>query len=1054
MSPWVAGRPSRRVALLACTLLFAWAAGARSAWARGYEHCLAELHAEGLVPAATRVLDARVQGDRLDLLLDWGSQPPPELDERALEQIVRAFLPAPELGLHGVTLRYRDHAGREQALTALLPPIEPVPPKPWELSSEAQVSPHALPIVVPVDANGARGGFLSGRHVYLSQGHGWTWTQTSSWQGWRTQRGNTWGVVEDFLNAEAINQYLLAYLERAGATVWPMREVDMNPHMVIVDDGDGLSFPSDGRYEEIGEGFQDSTAAGFQRMDGPLEAGENPLTAGGSRVHYASPLGGAYARWTPQIPVAGRYRVTISWAASDNRCPDAHVIVRHAGGERHLRVDQRRHGNTWVSLGTYTFLLGSDPTRGSVEVHTDSEVAPGDSYVSLDAVRFGGGEGLVRRGTGTGASATPTSERPRYEECCRYAAQFNGAPESVYDYRDSDGSDDVVARSRYAAWQHENGEDAVYVSWHTNAPAPGRGTSSYVYGPNGPPSPFSEFSGAPDGDLLAQFLHQEVLNDIANGYDASWKDRGLHSAWFGELNPEHNPEMPAALIEVGFHDTEDECLQLQDPKLRNLVARAFYQGIARYFASRDAVEVRLLPEPPRAVRVEALGSDRARLSWLPAVADDGGAVFGDPASGFIVYRSADGRAFDEGTQVGGVTSVELDAPSGAAHYFRVTAVNEGGESFATPTLALFQPPPGKRGALIVGGFDRLDRHAQLVDNQATWGNGLVRRMDLSRMNNYDYVRRHAQAFVALSLPFDSAWHDAITSPEDLARYAFVDWFLGEESSEDETFSSSELAVVESYVAAGGSLFASGAELGWDLVELGAGDEPSRFRELFHADYVKDDADTYHASLADGVDLHFDDGTGGSYDVDYADVFAPLEGAQAFLWYDGEPERVAGTLYATGEGRGVALSGVPLEAVIGPVARAAFLEAVISGLGIEVLIDDDSTLPVEPSPELALEVVAEAVFEPSPDASDEGDVGGGAEFIEAGSDLQLEVADIPTDQGQIFPDLLTPVQGGGGGACSYPGDRSARSACALVCPLLSFLLLIVIMRRRRHRQEVP
>ena len=38
--------------------------------------------------------------------------------------------------------------------------------------------------------------------------------------------------------------------------------------------------------------------------------------------------------------------------------------------------------------------------------------------------------------------------------------------------------DDVGARSRYAAWDHEDGEDAVYVAWHTNAPDPGVGTSS------------------------------------------------------------------------------------------------------------------------------------------------------------------------------------------------------------------------------------------------------------------------------------------------------------------------------------------------------------------------------------------------------------------------------------------------------------------------------------------------------------------------------------------------------------------------------------------------
>ena len=30
---------------------------------------------------------------------------------------------------------------------------------------------------------------------------------------------------------------------------------------------------------------------------------------------------------------------------------DAHFVVKHAGGESHFRINQRRHGGTWVLLG-------------------------------------------------------------------------------------------------------------------------------------------------------------------------------------------------------------------------------------------------------------------------------------------------------------------------------------------------------------------------------------------------------------------------------------------------------------------------------------------------------------------------------------------------------------------------------------------------------------------------------------------------------------------------------------------------------------------------------
>src|SRR6185503_1866805 len=51
-------------------------------------------------------------------------------------------------------------------------------------------------------------GTLSGKIVYLSAGHGWTFVSG----GWHTQRGNTNGLVEDFITTEGVAQYLVPYL--------------------------------------------------------------------------------------------------------------------------------------------------------------------------------------------------------------------------------------------------------------------------------------------------------------------------------------------------------------------------------------------------------------------------------------------------------------------------------------------------------------------------------------------------------------------------------------------------------------------------------------------------------------------------------------------------------------------------------------------------------------------------------------------------------------------------------------------------------------------------
>jgi len=77
-------------------------------------------------------------------------------------------------------------------------------------------------------------GALSGKREFVSPGHGYLDYLAD---GWHPQRSNTFGLVEDFVHAEAVNQYLVAYLRNAGADVVTLRESDLNSNMVIVDDG-------------------------------------------------------------------------------------------------------------------------------------------------------------------------------------------------------------------------------------------------------------------------------------------------------------------------------------------------------------------------------------------------------------------------------------------------------------------------------------------------------------------------------------------------------------------------------------------------------------------------------------------------------------------------------------------------------------------------------------------------------------------------------------------------------------------------------------------------
>lgn len=767
----------------------------------------------------------------------------------------------------------------------------------------------------PVDAPGQTQGFLTGKTVYLSAGHGWTWRSTNDY--WGTQRGNTWDVVEDLVSAETVNQYLVNYLQNAGAQVFTVRERDLQTQMVIVDDG----APG---YTETGPTFRTSTQPGFGGAPPPYTGAVNPMRAGQNRVFDATSAPTSTARWVPTIPNAGDYVVYVSYSAFSDRAPDAHYVVKHPGGQTHFRVDQRRHGQTWVALGRFYFEAGASPERGAVELHSDSE-RPG-AILSADAVRFGGGMGDIVRGA-------RVSGKPRYEEAARYYAQFSGASANVYDNSSDDGSDDVGTRSRLAAWLHEPGEDALYLAWHTNAPRPGRGTSTYVYGPNAPDGTYN-FTGTAGSDRLARLVHDELVADIRAAYDATWRNRGVYSAYFGEVNPRHNDEMPAALVEVAFHDTELDAAALKEPRFRRIAARAMYQGIAKYFAERASTPVKLLPEPPTHLVVQGDGPTRVRVRWRAPGSEPGA---GDAATGYRVYRSRDGRAWDDGAAATGTEHVfdhltDGQITVGQTVFVRVTSTNAGGESFPTATLAARTRAAGTASLLFVHAFDRLD--ASMVPRVVTPLLGTPYRMLLDRMNRYDASLAHARAAERAGLSFDSA-HAHAVGAEDvaLAPYRAVVWMAGEESAADESVSTSEQAALRAFAASGGALFTSGSELAWELATRGNGDDATFLREVLRTEYAADDSDVTRLTgvgAFEGLpELRIDDGTLGAYDVDYPDVLRPGQGATAALLYTGTQNVAA--IAAPGA---VVHVGAPFEALFPEAARDAFFARAMELLGVD------------------------------------------------------------------------------------------------------------------------
>jgi len=723
-------------------------------------------------------------------------------------------------------------------------------------------------------------GPLSDKVLFISQAHGWI--DYDDFREWSTQRGITHDIVEDFVNSEAINQYLLEYLKNAGAKVFTLRERDMNTNMVIVDDQDSSSFPNNGVFEEQGDSqlFNNSSANGFKNFQAPYSATNDPFrdNGGSDRIITTSGIETARAIWKPVITEDGYYHVYVSYSGVGDRPTDAQYIVSHGGIETEVIVNQEVHRYVWNNIGQFYFKAGSDDFVALTNKSTES-----GTTVSADAVRFGGGMGDT-----LGDYHPVVSSHPRWEEGARPYVQYQGAFPSVY------ASGDVGARSKFAAWEHYSSEDSVYVSWHSNAATGNaRGTSSYIYSSNPPDGTYDDTQSVNGSAELQAAIHNEIINDIRADWQSDWQDRGFRSAYFGEVNPANNDEMPSVLIEMAFHDNATDANALRHPAFRKLAARAVYQGIVKYFANRDGLDAFLLPEPPTHLQAISNQSGELHVSWQAPLVDSDNIV-GDAATSYVVYLSTNGYNFDNGVETTDLFYDYSNLELGKVYYIKVRAKNIGGLSLSSETLGTRIQYQKEDRVLIVNGFDRLTSGQLVYMNMPDIG-GFVDRMFLDEMNTYNYVIQHGEAINDAGVGFDAISNELIEDGLfnlNFNEYKAVVWILGEESSAGSTLVSTEQSQLQTFLNAGGKLFISGAEIAWDLDHLGSPADKEFYNNVLMSQYLSDDSDAFQADGVAGsiysslAPIFFDDGSHGNYQVEFPDEIGPTNSAQSCMTYLG------------------------------------------------------------------------------------------------------------------------------------------------------------------------
>ena len=715
---------------------------------------------------------------------------------------------------------------------------------------------------------------LQNRHFSVWASHGRYYDNNKN--VWKWQRPNMFCTNEDLFTQTIVVPYLIPMLEKAGAVVFTPRERDWQKNEFIVDNDDKNLRPY---YTEISisQDWKDAGMRGFAAGGSRYDDTTNPFHEGSTRMAKASAEKGCEISYQPRFTQSGEYAVYVSYPTHKKSVPDAQYIVWHKGRRTVFNVNQRMGGGTWVYLGTFSFDAGCSSDNRVVLTN----VSKYDGVVTADAVRFGGGMGLISR-------KGQTSGLPKCLEGARYYAQWAGAPKSVYYAKDGkdDYKEDIYARPYMTNWLAGGscfapGEDGLNVpielalAIHSDAGFAKDyssiiGTLSICTTNTGNgllASGLSRFNSK----KLASFLLDGIYNDISRTY-GKWNKRKLYDRNYAETRC---PIVPSAIVETMSHQNFPDMTKGQDPNFRFTLARSIYKSILRFNSVMHDKTYVVTPLTPVNFCADFVAGDTVMLSWEPQP---------DPsettavATSYILHTAVGDYDFDNGIRVNG-NACKIKLLPNTLYNFKVSAVNDGGESFTSETISAVYNPAATKTVMIVNGFQRLSAPA-VIDNGSTQGfdidadpgvcfgktMGLGGRQicfDKSKLgiegpgglgysgsefegriirgNEFNYIPVHAKAIMsANAYNIVSCSKYALgKNIADLDRYDCIDLILGLEKNDGhslkyyKTFTPEMQAMLTEYSRRGGNLIVSGAYVGSDMT----GDDEREFLDkVLHATY--------------------------------------------------------------------------------------------------------------------------------------------------------------------------------------------------------------------------
>lgn len=772
---------------------------------------------------------------------------------------------------------------------------------------------------------------LDGKHIAMSNSHGWFYEP--SLDRWEFQRARLFGVVEDTYTMSYVVPFLTPMLENAGAVVMMPKERDWNRNEVIVDNDTNR----EGYNESNGtHAWATGDSLGFANPKKSYVFGENPFrmgsyvqTEGLGKKHSAKgeEIRPSYIAWLPDVPESGDYAVYISYHSLPESTKDARYKIKYNGGETEFVVNQQLGGGIWVYLGTFNFRKGAKDQG----VYLTNEHS--DGIVTADACKFGGGMGNIARGEGEGF----VSGMPRFMEGARYWLQWSGFPDTVYSStnNEKDYTDDFVSRGKWvnrlaggssALPEWGEGSEKIPVdlsfSFHTDA---GNFLGDSIVGTLSIYTRTCEdFGGGnyyPNGEdriqgrYLADIVQTQLVDDVSAKYGFGWTRRGLWDRSYAESRA---PQVPAMLLEfLSHHNFADMKFGL-DPAFRFVASRAIYKGILKYLAMKNNTPYVVQPLPVNNMAVvlenasdeakaEAKAAKNAKKSRKAKAAEaakpqqtvrgrstiDAGkdvyAVVSWSAvedslestavpTGYVVYTALEDEGYDRGVFVKDPQyRVKIDP--GKVYRFKVTAVNEGGESFPSEVVAVGVPKSGEgvpavdrrnNVVLVVNAFDRVGAPKWMQSKDSTFAgffpeydHGVPYIKDASYLgamyeyrrcipwtdddapgfggcyndkagtiiagNTFDYAYDHGKAFLAKGYCFVSSTRSAVENGKTrMSDYEICDLIMGKQAQSNdgaltevvsyEAYTPAMRAAIEDFCKGGRKLLLSGAYVATDLVD--------------------------------------------------------------------------------------------------------------------------------------------------------------------------------------------------------------------------------------------